>query len=102
MKNYLIGKTVRARSGGVYVQCKCGGQVMVDAAGYRQTPVGFGWRGDKFVVDALRQRGWFGVCLKCQRDVFAPNRKARRVTQTPRAVNRKIKRARARMGAAGD
>lgn len=97
MKTYISGQRIRSRDG-ASVRCKCGGQVMVDAEGYHQIPIGFGFRGGKFVVDTVRQRGWFGVCLKCRHDVFAPNQKARVATRIPRAINQKIKRARARLG----
>lgn len=93
MKTYVIGKVI----GKTDVRCKCGGQVAVEASGWRQVPIGFGFRGGKFVIDSGRYFGYFGFCMgKCRAsNVFAPTGKKRLVTKTPRGINAKLEAANA-------
>ena len=66
-------------------------QVMVDGSGYYEVPLGFGFRGTKFVVDKVRLLGWWGECMgKSHHKVFAWHTK-KVVTKTPRGINAKIK-----------
>ena len=55
--------------------CPCGGQLMFGGSGWRELPVGFGFRGSRFVVDKVRYYGYFGQCLQCGKQVFAFTRK---------------------------
>ncbi len=75
------------------IRCpKCKGQVMVDGTGWRQLPVGFGFRGDKFVVDAVRYHGYDCECPKHGR-VFAWHTK-KLITKEPKGIAKKLKAAR--------
>jgi len=56
-------------SKGNYYQCECGGQISYHATGYRQLPIGFGFRERKegygFGIDCIRQKIIKGFCLDC-------------------------------------
>lgn len=74
MPRPIIGKD----TGKGDLRCKCNGQVMVDGEGWLNQPIGFGFHNDgKFHVDAKRIKGWFGVCLDCQKEVFVPKPRAK-------------------------
>lgn len=58
----------------------------------KQLPIGFGFRGGKFVVDAVRAKYVSGFCEGCKADgLFLLQAKA--VTKVPRKINSKIAQA---------
>ena len=70
----------------------CGGAIMVDGIIKHRTPLGFGFRGTKFVVDKAERTGFSGMCLKCGTEgVFlSANKKPKLITITPRSLNKRI------------
>jgi len=70
----------------------CGGAIMVDGYIKHRLPLGFGFRGTKFVVDKAEYSGFSGMCLKCGTDgVFlAADKKPKLITITPRSLNKRI------------
>lgn len=77
------------------IRCpKCKAQCFVTGSGWRQIPIGFGFRADKFVVDAVRYHGWVCECPK-HGQIFAWHTK-KVITKKPRGINRKIKEAQRR------
>ena len=77
------------------IRCpKCKQQMFVTGTGWRQIPIGFGFRGTSFVVDAGKYTGYYCECPR-HGVVFAWHTK-KLVTKKPRGINRKIKQARRR------
>ena len=77
------------------IRCpKCKEQVMVDGTGWRQIPIGFGFRGSRFVVDAGRYYGYECECPKHGR-VFAWHTK-KLITKEPKSIAKKLAKARRR------
>jgi hypothetical protein len=86
--------TVKEARKGDFRCGKCGGQMMVDDTCTRKLPMGFGFRGTSFVIDSMKQTGYFGECLKCGKKGAWYVGKAKLVTSKPRGINQKIKAAR--------
>jgi hypothetical protein len=81
-----------------HIACPKGGHsgIAIDGYGYRDLPLGFGFRGNRFVVDCARQRIYIGFCMDCQAEGdFILNRKATLKTKTPRSINRRLQALRA-------
>ena len=75
------------------IRCpKCKSQILIDATGWRQVPIGFGFRGGDFVVDAARYYGYMGECPKHGKVFAWHTRKI--ITKKPRDINEKIRKAR--------
>lgn len=43
----------------------CGGQLAICGEGVYSMPLGFGFKGSKFVVDKAEYKGYSGFCMKC-------------------------------------
>ena len=71
----------------------CGGQIMTDGTFERLLPVGFGFRGNEFVVDKVSQTGYLGFCLKCHKEgaFISANVKPKLITTKPKGINNRIK-----------
>lgn len=63
-----------------HVDCKGDGGLSIGAIGYRRLPVGFGYRGSKFVVDTVRQNIVKGMCFGCGKSgTFAENKISKKI-----------------------
>lgn len=71
---------------------QCNGQIAVGGEGWVKMPTGFGFKGKKFVVDAIKYPAYSGFCLKCGADgmFIRTDRKGKKVTHTPKQINRSI------------
>jgi hypothetical protein len=72
---------------------KCKGELSYDATIKDRLPLGFGFRGSKFVIDCIARSGFRGECMDCGTKVFAVKTQ-RRVSVKPRGINDRIKLAR--------
>lgn len=74
-------------------RCSCGGCMAVEGIVTRKLPIGFGFRGTSFVVDSLKQKGYFGECMECGKKGAWYVGKGKAVTSKPRGINQKLKEA---------
>jgi hypothetical protein len=73
----------------------CGGQLAIEASGTISIPLGFGFRGSKFVIDKGEYKTVRGWCFKCNtKGVFVKEGRGKIVTVKPKNINKKIEHAR--------
>jgi hypothetical protein len=72
-------------------RCSCGGCMAVEGTVTRKLPLGFGFRGASFVVDSVKQKGYFGQCMECGKSGAWYIGKGKKATSKPKGINAKIK-----------
>ncbi len=75
----------------------CGGQMAVEGTVTQDLPLGFGFVGGdtRFRMDALRRKGYYGFCLKCNAKGNWYIGNGRHITKHPKSINNKLAAARA-------
>ena len=84
----LVGKVKKVRGQNEHKHVGCGGVIMEGGTYTSKLPLGFGFRGGKFVIDMRVEKGITGFCLKCNKG----GRFAKSVTgevKVPRKFNSK-------------
>ena len=61
----------------------CDGQLMIGRTGYKQLPIGMGFRGDRFAVDCVRIKIVQGGCLKCHKKGIFQAKAGKKWTKYP-------------------
>lgn len=84
-------QTIKYRNG--KERCKCGGEVMYGSEMRDKLPLGFGFVGNRFQIDAIQRKGFGGECMECGAKIFAV-KSQRRVVSYPRGINARVRKAR--------